>query len=88
MFAGLEECREENMNRFMKGLNSEIRTLLVGKSYNNIASLFWLAVSVEKEILLSADTCKKDEDHNVENLSPINAIQEQEIVEPITDFGL
>jgi hypothetical protein len=75
MFAGLEECREENMNRFMKGLNSEIQTLLVGKSYNNIASLFWLDVSVEKEILLSMDTYNKDEAHNVENLSTINAIQ-------------
>jgi hypothetical protein len=75
MFAGLEECREDNMNRFMKGLNSEIQTLLVGKSYNNIASLFWLDVSVEKEILLSMDTYNKDEAHNVENLSTINAIQ-------------
>jgi hypothetical protein len=75
MFAGLEECREENMNRFMKGLNSEIQTVLVGKSYNNIASLFWLDVSVEKEILLSMDTYNKDEAHNVENLSTINAIQ-------------
>jgi hypothetical protein len=34
----------------MKGLNSEIQTLLVGKSYNNIASLFSLAVSADKEV--------------------------------------
>jgi hypothetical protein len=45
-------------------------------------------VSAEKEILLSVNTYKNDEAHNVENLTTINAIQEQEIVEPIADFSL
>jgi hypothetical protein len=62
--------------------------MLVGKSYNNIVSLFWLAVSAEKEILLSVNTCKNDEAHNVENLTAINVIQEHETVEPIADFSL
>jgi hypothetical protein len=45
-------------------------------------------VSAENEILLSVNTCKNDEAHNVENLTAINAIQEEEIVEPIADFSL
>jgi hypothetical protein len=62
--------------------------MLVGTSYDNIVSLFWLAMSAEKEILLSVNTCKNDEAHNVENLTAINAILEQEIVEHIADFSL
>jgi hypothetical protein len=50
--------------------------MLVVKSYNNIVSLLWLSMSAEKEILLSVNTCKNDEAHNVENLTAINAILE------------
>jgi hypothetical protein len=45
-------------------------------------------VSAEKEIVLSVNTCKNNEAHNVENLTAINAIQEQKIVEPIADYSL
>jgi hypothetical protein len=45
-------------------------------------------VSAEKEILLSVNTYKNDEAHNVENLTAINVILEQEIVERIADFSL
>jgi hypothetical protein len=51
MFGGLDECMEDVMNRFMRGLNSEIRTLLIGKSYSHIGQLFCLAVNAEKENL-------------------------------------
>jgi hypothetical protein len=40
MFGGLDECMEKVMSRFKRGLNSEIQTMLVGKSYDNIVSLF------------------------------------------------
>ena len=48
MFGGLDECVEDVMSRFMRGLNSEIRTLLISKSYRCIGELFWLAVHAEK----------------------------------------
>jgi hypothetical protein len=76
MFGGLDECMDKVMSRFKKGFNSEIQTMLVVKSYNNIVSLLWLSMSAEKEILLSVNTCKNDEAHNVENLTAINAILE------------
>jgi len=88
MFGGLEEYKEDNMSRFMKGLNSEIRTMLISKSYDNIGSLFWLAVSAEKKIMSSANTCKNDVIHNVQNVSTLHANQEQQIVEPIADLTL
>jgi hypothetical protein len=49
IFGGLEECGEDNMSRFMKGLNSEIRTLLIRKSYNNIRSLFGLLLVLKRK---------------------------------------
>jgi hypothetical protein len=42
MFGGLDECMEKVMSRFKKGLNYEIQTMLVGKSYNNIVHYFGL----------------------------------------------
>ena len=66
MFGGLDECMEEVMSRFMRGLNSEIRTLLITKSYIHIGQLFCLALNAEKEILLPVNTCKNDVTHNVQ----------------------
>jgi hypothetical protein len=85
MFSGLNECMEDVMNRFMRGLNSEIRTLLIGKSYSHIGQLFCLVLNAEKEILSFVNTCKNDVTHNVQNLSTLHANQEQQIVEPAID---
>ena len=88
MFGGLDECMEDVMSRFMRGLNSEIRTLLISKSYKYIGQLFCLALNAEKESLLSVNTCKNDVTHNVQNLSTLHANEEQQIVEPTADFSL
>ena len=88
MFGGLDEFKEDVMSRFMKGFNSEIQTLLISKSYNNIPSLFWLALGAEKEILSSVSTCKNDVTHNIGNLSTLHVNQEQQIVEPVADLIL
>ena len=65
MFGGLDECMEDVMSRFMRGLNSKIRTLLISNSYIHIGQLFCLALNAEKESLLSVNTCKNDVTHNV-----------------------
>ena len=67
MFGGLDECMEDVMSRFMRGLNSEIQTLLISISYSHIGQLFCLALNAKKEILLSVN--KNDVTHNVQNLS-------------------
>ena len=86
MFGRLDECMEDVMNRFMRGLNSKIRTLLISKSYIHIGQLFCLALNAEKESLLSLNTCKNDVTHNVQNLSTLHANEEQQIVEPTAVF--
>jgi hypothetical protein len=53
MFAGLDECMEDVMTRFMKGLNSEIQILVMHDVYGHISHLFLLACKAEKEIALS-----------------------------------
>src|SRR5688572_5229580 len=88
MYGGLDECMEDVMCRFMRGLNSEIQTLLLSKSYIHIGQLFCLALNAEKEILLSVNTCKNDVTHYIQNLSTLHANEEQQIVEPIADFPL
>ena len=86
MFGGLDECMEDVMSRFMRGLNSEIRTLLISKSYCHIGQLFCLALNAEKEILLSVN--KNDVTHIVQNLSTLHSNEEQQIVEHTTYFPL
>ena len=39
MFGGLDECMEDVMSRFTKGLNFKIQTLLIGETYNHISCL-------------------------------------------------
>jgi hypothetical protein len=48
LFGGLDERMEDVMNRFMRGLNSEIQTLLIGKSYSYIGQLFFVLLSMLK----------------------------------------
>jgi hypothetical protein len=72
----------------MRGLNSEIRTLLIGKSYSHIGQLFCLALNAQNEIILFVNTCKNDVTHNVKNFSTLHANQEQQIVEPAADSPL
>jgi hypothetical protein len=43
MFVGLDECVEDLMTRFMKGLNSEIQTMVMHEAYGHISHLFLLA---------------------------------------------
>lgn len=88
MFGGLDECMEDTMSRFMKGLNSEIQTMLISKTYNNLSILFLLACKAETQILLSANTCKDDVSQNVENMSTLNSNEEQHMVEPAADLPL
>ena len=48
MFSGLDECMEDVMSRFMRGLNSKIQTLLISNSYSYIGQLFCLALNAER----------------------------------------
>ncbi|TVU13325.1 hypothetical protein EJB05_40374, partial [Eragrostis curvula] len=50
IFGGLDGSQEDVMNRFMRGLNSEIRTMLISQNYNHIAQLFLLAKIAENHI--------------------------------------
>jgi hypothetical protein len=43
LFGGLDECKKDVMSRFMKGLNSEIQTMLIHETYSYIGHLFLLA---------------------------------------------
>jgi hypothetical protein len=47
LFGGLDECRKDVMSRFMKGLNSEIQTMLIHETYSYIGHLFLLAQIAE-----------------------------------------
>jgi hypothetical protein len=75
LFGGLDECMEDVMNRFMRGLNSEIRTLLIGKSYSRIGQLFCLALNAEMDNLSFVNTCKNDVTHNIQNLSTLQIVE-------------
>jgi hypothetical protein len=37
MFAGLDECMEDVMTRFMNRLNSEIQTMVLHEAYGHIS---------------------------------------------------
>jgi hypothetical protein len=43
LFGVLDECKKDVMSRFMKGLNSEIQTMLIHETYSYISHLFLLA---------------------------------------------
>jgi hypothetical protein len=48
LFGSLDECKKDVMCRFMKGLNSEIQTMLIHEIYNYIGHLFLLAQIAKK----------------------------------------
>jgi hypothetical protein len=39
LFDGLDECKKDVLSRFMKGLNSEIQTMLI---HETLVTCFWL----------------------------------------------
>jgi len=88
MFGGLVECMEYVMSRFLKGLNSEIQTLLLNETSSHMSHLFLLACIAENQILSSEDTCKTVVTHDEPHLSTLHANQEQQIMETIADLPL
>jgi hypothetical protein len=80
LFGGFDECLEETMSRFMRGLNSKIQTLLLKEKSSHISHLFLLACTAENEILLSAQSCKIFVTHDEQHLSTLHDNQEQQIV--------
>ena len=81
MFIGLDECMNSVMSRFMKGLNSEIRTMLLHEAYDHISHLFLLACNTEKEIEFNSSTCVDNVTHSYPFSSTSHADQEHNIVE-------
>jgi hypothetical protein len=73
MFGHLDECMEDVMSRFMRGLNSEIQTCLINESYSHISHLFLLARKAENQILLTVNTRRNDVRHNDQHLSTSHA---------------
>jgi hypothetical protein len=50
LFGVLEECKKDVMSRIMKGLNSQIQTMLIHETYSYIDHMFLLARIAEKQI--------------------------------------
>jgi hypothetical protein len=86
MFAGLDECMEDVMTRFMKGLNSEIQTIVMHEAYTHISHLFLLACKAENEILLYNYTSTEHVSHSSSFASALHADQEHKIVKPAVVF--
>jgi hypothetical protein len=84
-FGGLDVCIEDVMSRFMRGLNSEIRTMLILESCNHISYLFCLARKAENQMLSYMNTCKNDMTHDDSHLSTLHANPQQQIVESAAD---
>jgi hypothetical protein len=80
LFSGLDECKKDVMNMFIKGLNSKIQTMLIHKIYSHTGYLFLLARIAEKQILLSKNTCMKNVTHDYPISSTPQANQENKIV--------
>jgi hypothetical protein len=76
LFDVLDECKKDVMSRFMKGLNSKSRTMLNHETYSHIGHLFLLARIVEKQILLSRNTCMMNVTHDYQISSTPPANQE------------
>ena len=80
LFGGFDECLEETMSRFMRGLNSEIQTLQLKEKSGHISHLFLIACIAENQILSSAHSCKTVVTHDEQHLSTLHDNQEQQIV--------
>jgi hypothetical protein len=79
---------EDVMSRFLRGLNSEIRTMLIPETCDHVSYLFCLARKAENQMLSSISTCKNDVTHDDSHLSTLHANPEQQIVEPAIDLPL
>ena len=86
MFARLDECMEDVMTRFMKGLNSEIQTIVMHEAYKHISHLFLLACKAENEILLYNYTSTEHVSHSSSFASALHADQEHKIMKPAIVF--
>jgi hypothetical protein len=76
------------MSRFLKGLNSEIQTMLIHETYSYIGHLFLLARIAEKQISLSSNTCMKNVTHDYKISSTPHANQEHKVVEHTAELPL
>jgi hypothetical protein len=70
----------------MKGLNSEIQTIVMHEAYKHISHLFLLACKAENEILLYNYTSTKHVSHSSYFASALHADQEHKIVKPAVVF--
>jgi hypothetical protein len=86
MFAGLDECMEDVMTRFLKGLNSKIQTIVMHEAYKRISHLFLLACKTENEILLYNYTSTEHVTHSSSFLSALHADKKHNIVKPAIVF--
>jgi hypothetical protein len=79
LFGGLDECMEDTMSRFMRGLKSDVQTLLLNETYSHISHLFLLACMAESKTVLT---------HDELHLSTLHANQENHVAETIPDLPL
>jgi hypothetical protein len=86
LFGSLDECKKDVMSRFMKGLNSEIQTMLIHETYSYVGHLFLLTRIAEKQISLSSNTCMKNVTHDYQISSTPHANQEHKRVEHTTEL--
>jgi hypothetical protein len=56
MRCGLEECKEDTENRFLRGLNIEIQDMLLHETYNSLTCLVELASKIEIQLALTEET--------------------------------
>jgi hypothetical protein len=56
MHCDLEECEEATENRFLRGLNTEIRDMLLHETYNSLTCLVKFASKIEIQLALSQET--------------------------------
>jgi hypothetical protein len=86
VFVGLDECTEDIMTRFMKGLNSEIQSMVMHEAYGDISHLFLLACKAETEIALYNYISTKHVTHNSSFLFALHVDQEHKIVKLVVVF--
>jgi hypothetical protein len=68
LFGCLDDFKKDVMSRFVKGLHSEIQTMLIHETYSHIDHLFLLARIAEKQISLSSNTRTKNVTHDYQIL--------------------
>jgi hypothetical protein len=88
LFGCLDDFKKDVMSRFVKGLHSEIQTMLIHETYSHIGHLFLLARIAEKQISLSSNTRMMNVTHDYQISSTPHANQEHKIVEHIVELPL